>query len=421
MTSSPAFLPCRAVPLTRTPRTASICQRHAPLRLSARTTRASLGGRRKQDVQRVNPETGDRASSSTAGTEIVELFVDLPSGAVPTLGVSTSRSATAVIFVRSDILSSGLSSGAKQRAVVFLHGFSQRPRNYATTLRLLAAQGHIVIAPRVWVLDIAFPWTQVPGSAVDDSKASPPAKLQTALLIDAFRSLAALEERFAVGSFALVGHSMGGAMALVAARAAAADARLSAVAVLAPAVGPTEITPLNKLLSGQDGGDFSRFFDAFGDQPVLCLHGKRDAVVPTEDVDAVFTALAAGRAPGALALRGEIVQGNHVGFEDSVQVDLPFFRIVDILLFKLLDALIFGPFALFYNEKQQLELTKMLLPLWIEAATDGATNETMRSMVDALGITSEQAELTWDGTGTVEKDVSSPEAVQAAPVDVMDS
>lgn len=125
----------------------------------------------------IDPSNGKPvAASSPAAVPIEQAFVSLAFGPVSRLDIDSTRSAEAVLFS----MPGTLDNLSNRKAIVFAHGFSQRPGNYGTLLRLLASKGFVVAAPRVWLFDVAWPWVTVEATGTFPS---PLAKLQTAVMI----------------------------------------------------------------------------------------------------------------------------------------------------------------------------------------------------------------------------------------------
>ena len=347
----------------------------------------------KNNVVQVSRDDGFQVATYNADApveNIAECFIDLPKQRVEQLDLETQREAQAVIYARESLVDSFFPESPK--VIVFLHGFSQRPRNYASTLRFLAANGNIVIAPRVWLFDTAF--ANIEGAKLEGKWfASQPAKLQTALLIDTIRCVKWAVDNLSARNVTLLGHSMGGAMALVAAQALGNLA--SSVAALAPAVGPTEITPVNKYLSVNDG-DIKQFASLFENIPVVFAHGENDGIVKQRDVNQLFDAFDNADRPDIVG-DVDIVNGTHVGFEDTLDVDLPILKRIDWLFFKLIDFIVFGLFDLLSQGKeQQLEYTKQLLLAWLESTTVASpTLADIKSKIQAVDQSGEFANIRW--------------------------
>lgn len=293
------------------------------------------------------------------------------------------------------------------------HGFSQKPRNTQSTLRTLAAAGLAVIAPAVWLPDTAPPWV-----SIETTRwwTSPPARLQTALTIDMLRA-AELARGLGLTRLSLLGHSMGGALALVVAdlllaadrAAGGADGggvALDAVIGLAPAAGPLQLTAVNPLLSldARDGAaravDFFRRWAPGGGggggggaappPALLLVSAPRDRIVRPASVAALLTA---ARQSGSVPRGAHVTlaSGAHTGFEDSLQINLRLLPLVDTLLFAFLDLLVFrwDVFELLTGDfDAQLRDTKALLVAWLtgdvvgdrslyEDVPEGATIDSM--------------------------------------------
>jgi len=211
----------------------------------------------------------------------------------------------------------------------------------------------------------------------------------------------------------LVGHSMGGALALVvgghllaAARASASAAAASAVdgsggggarltvdsiAALAPAAGPLAQTAVNPLLSldarggGASAVDFFRGWGGAGGgaaadadggvrpPATLLVSAPRDRIVRPSSVGAL---LDAARTSGAVprAAHVTLAGGAHTGFEDSLRVDLRLLPLVDTLAFGVLDVLVYrlDAFEVWTGDfDAQLRVTKRLLVDWLTGDAQG--------------------------------------------------
>lgn len=345
------------------------CRQQPPLRMTVAPVRPVTLP--KKNVVNVSPENGFISlPDDTSMESIAECYIELRKQKVYELDLESHRDAEAVIYARESLVDSSFTQ--KNQVIVFLHGFSQRPRNYASMLRFLAAQGFVVIAPRVWLFDTMF--AKIEGAKPEGKWfASQPAKLQSALLIDTVRCVKWAIDHLSVRSVDLVAHSMGAAMALVAAQVL--GTRISSVATLAPAVGPTEITPLNTLLSLKKGGDVDKFARLFKrDVPVLLVHGENDFIVKERDVDELFDAFINADRPDIVG-DVDILNGSHVGFEDTLDIDVPIVRRLDWLFFKFVDLLVFGLFDAFAEGKErQLKYTKSLLRAWLETSTTSNAN-----------------------------------------------
>lgn len=368
----------------------------------------------------VDATSGVPVDAGTPGAvEVVTADVELPTGTVRGLpGISTDRRASAYVLLRADKWDS-LDLSATQ-AVVFGHGFSQKPRNTQSILRTLAAAGLAVIAPAVWLPDTAPPWVSIQTTRW---WSSPPARLQTALAIDMLRA-AGLARGLGLTRLSLLGHSMGGALALVVADLLLAadregggedagvgtggggDVALDAVVALAPAAGPLELTTINPLLSLQAGGTkvaaerVETFFrgwapggggggsnsPAAAPPALLLVSAPRDRIVPPASVAALLAAVRSSEViPRAAHVT--LASGAHTGFEDSLRVNLRLLPLVDSLLFALLDLLVYrwDVFEIFTGDfDAQLRDTKELLVSWLtgdvvgdralyEEAPEGAT------------------------------------------------
>lgn len=315
----------------------------------------------------VDRKTGLPPRESSDAVSITEGLVQLPSGVVDGLStgsgpVSTNRPADALAFLETRLLP----QIGSLPVVIFAHGFSQRPINTKSLLVTVAALGYLVLAPRTWVFDVirtrvqGIPWFKLP------------AKLQTAVLIDTMRVVScakALSADPRAASYILMGHSMGGAQALLAAQYLQTDAALKSVLCLSPAVDTTVATSLNPLLHGDKDSEkqeqnLLRFFSNFTAVPVQILHGNNDRIVPTEEIIGVVGAMRKSRQAGAVTVVSRIISGTHIGFEDDIDVDVPGITYLDKFVFGLLDLLIFGGFLDLFQTKQQLAVTKQIVRAW---------------------------------------------------------
>jgi len=305
------------------------------------------------------PNPGPSPRPSTKGFEITKSTIQLPSSTpplVPPLTLKVDFKAEALVFQPA--------LEAPKGGVVFLHGFSQKPRNYETTLRSLAAAGFKVVAPTTWLLDVVWPWV-----SVDTAPRSPPGKLQTAIIIDGLRAMESLRQELPAGApVSLVGHSMGGACALVIPSLTTAE--IKSVFAMSPAAAVSQVTTLNPYLAS-DVSDYPKLFAAYGSTPQLVLvSAEKDLIVPAKTVLDVYKAAADScKVPSALVA---LQTGSHIGFEDKVKVYLPgglkilfpeFIRNVGIL-FNVIDFLLYQANALqglLGNFDTQLSTSKVLV------------------------------------------------------------
>ena len=291
------------------------------------------------------------------GIELVEKTVALPM----TTGLQVTRKAEAVVFSPKD----------PKGGVVFLHGFSQRPANYKTLLRSIAASGLEVVAPRTWLFSTAFAQVEtVPWYS------SPAGKLQTALLIDGLRSLDLLQNDVAGGPLSVAGHSMGGAMALVVPSLTSQE--LSSVFVMSPAAADSTKTELNPYLT-DDTTQYEKLFRAYQKKTNLVLvAASQDKIVPPNEVHEIYNA--AQKVIPSTAIT-DILVGSHVGYEDSLEVRLggltkAFFSLLDYIIYRA---------DLYQNLSgvdypQQLATTKILLA-HLNAAFSNTNPETADAIV----------------------------------------
>lgn len=256
--------------------------------------------------------------------------------------------------------------------VVFAHGFSQRPDNYASTLLRLAEEGYVIVAPRVWFASVIAPWARVETQGVF---APLPRKLQTALLIDVARCVQIATDGGAKAVH-LLGHSMGAAMMLAYARFPPRGV-LESVALLAPAVKDSSVSELNPYVTIGEGGDVSgieKLAKEIEDVRIIALQGKRDGIVDADDTGLVMAALKNREAlTGLLYLE----DGTHVGFEDQldVRLNLPFLVLLERFVFRILDFLIYVVNVFDIDAEEQQVLTKLVLERWLvfDHMNDGKT------------------------------------------------
>lgn len=196
--------------------------------------------------------------------------------------------------------------------VAFGHGFAQGPRRYRSILEGLAARGYVVIAP-----DSQTGLLPRHGRLADD-------------LVGAIRwaqgSLSAADP----SRSAVLGHSMGGGAALLAAQRAP---WIDAVATCAAAdTRPSALPGLRQL-----------------DTPALFVVGSQDRIVPPESTRRLYAATAS---PTTWA---SITGGSHCGFTDSTS----FFG--------------FGCGSGSISRAAQLAITGTLLGDWLDSRLKGAS------------------------------------------------
>ena len=285
------------------------------------------------------------------GFEITKSTIELPSSTpplTPPLMLNIDRKAEALVYQPAE--------GTPKGGVVFLHGFSQKPRNYETTLCSLAAAGFKVVAPTTWLGDVVWPWVSVDGY----SGSSPPGKLQSAIIVDGLRAMESLRQELPGKPVSLVGHSMGGACAVVIPSLTTAE--ITSVFAMSPAAAASQVTDLNPYLAG-DVSTYPDLFKAYGSTPQLVLvSAEKDKIVPAESVRAVFEAAADSKVPSALVA---LQTGSHIGFEDKVNVYLPGFLGFNVgILFNVIDFLLYRADALqglLGNFDTQLSTSKILV------------------------------------------------------------
>lgn len=331
--------------------TAGLAGGAAPLpatRLAAAPRRRRSGLRVAASVQ-VAPSTTTAAPSYTT-VDLPPLAKDfIPASAgLPDAAFDAPRKADAIVLAPQ-----GVQPGASVPAVLFCHGFSQPPTNYLSTLKLFAEQGWLVIAPTTSILDIAFSSVETTGGW----RAKPPAKLQTALILDTLRSAQYLyrqQQEYKISNVLVCGHSMGGAGAIVA--ASKLKDLVTGVGVMAPAVKQTVKTEVNPGLSMGNKQTSAAAIGFFRDDypnvaPLHILGGTRDMIVPEKEVQGLYDAAYAGDQSGDLMLYW--LPGSHIGFEDDVNLEvnigLPqriLFGIINFLLYRLeITKLITGDFS----------------------------------------------------------------------------
>ena len=293
---------------------------------------------------------GERADE---GFEIIKSTIQLPSSTpdlVPPLELNIDREAEALVFQPAE--------GTPKGGVVFLHGFSQKPRNYETTLCSLAAAGFKVVAPTTWLLDVVWPWVKVDTAP----RFSPPGKLQTAIIIDGLRAMKTLRQELPGAPVSLMGHSMGGACALVI--PSLTTAAITSVFVESPAAAVSQVTTLNPYLSS-DVSEYPKLFAAYASTPqTVLVSAKDDKIVPANTVRDVYEGVG-DLVPSALVA---LQSGAHIGFEDKVNIYIPglplkwkirlgiLFNLIDFLIYRL-DALQ----GLLGNFNTQLSTSKVLM------------------------------------------------------------
>ena len=297
------------------------------------------------------------------GFEITKSTCLLPSSTPPLkppLTLNIDRTAEALVYQPAE--------GTPKGGVVFLHGFSQKPKNYETTLCSLAAAGFKVIAPTTWLLDVVWPWVGVdkaPG--LFSSRPPGSGKLQTAIIIDGLRAMESLRQELPGAPVSLVGHSMGGACALVIPSITTAE--ITSVFAMSPAATASQVTDLNPYLAG-DVSDYPKLFEAYGSTPqVVLVSAKKDQIVPAKSVRDVYDKAADSKVPSALIA---LQTGSHIGFEDKVKVYLPGFLGIVFpaawmsvgILFNVIDFLLYRANALqglLGNFDTQLSTSKVLV------------------------------------------------------------
>lgn len=292
----------------------------------------------------------------TDKVDVITAILPLPNGEVPEFSISSSRYAEAYVYARKDVLEN--LDDCPAPFILFAHGFSQVPTNYNSILQYLAVQGYVVLAPSTWLLAVIFKKVETV-----TWKNGLPARLQTALLIDIARTFNIASNYSSTTH--LLGHSMGGAMALV--YSGYANDKIESIGLLAPEVGGVALTPLNQTvrLDANDGRQRLESLLSHLTAKICILHGNKDKIVPKKDMKEVFEALK----KGPLLCLISLPRGTHIGFEDGIDVNVPFLETPKIF-FKLVDLLVYGPVDIFgLRTKDQLITTKLLLATWYSLIT----------------------------------------------------
>lgn len=337
-----------------------------PLNIQRRSPRASLSPLYNKKTVIVDPSTGEKSSS---GISLTLASLTLPTGLVPPFDIETSRFAEAFLVYPQSYTS----------AIIFAHGLSQEPRNTQTLLCTLAASGKLVLAPRTWLLDVIGPWVHV---ETQDWRSSPPARWQTALLIDTMRCVN-VAKSLAL-EYEIYGHSTGAGLALVAGWWLRQETvkGLRSVACLAPAIEYCKETELNPVIAmGNEDGEvrLEAMAREFPDVPILILHGTEDSRLASSiDIKTLFEAFGNFKRE-AYTIWGDIENGTHVGFQDKLDVAItnPFRNIRLWLLQKFLFLMIN---MFYYGERgdrgkinrAQLKVTKQILLGWMQQVQSGA-------------------------------------------------
>lgn len=319
----------------------------------------------------VNAQSGKKVPlwmSPVVDTKNIQTAVlPLPKGQVDHLPVVATRSAQANVLAKREVLNGDIS---KTTFVVFAHGFSQRPLNYFSLLSFLALNNCVVIAPRTWILSVFLSKVEVL-----EKDRSVPARLQAALLIDTARAVQVASSYSS--RVHVLGHSMGAAVALV--YAGYASSYLKSIVLMAPVVNNARLTELNQTvrLKAEDGVERMYTLASQMRCRTMILHGLRDKVVPTKSILKMFSAFSSAPLTGLLKL----TRGSHVGFEDSLEVDIPFTD-VEKKFFNILDRLIYGYFDIFrLDTREQLDSVKRVIKAWI--TYDSANDALLKEAVEA--------------------------------------
>lgn len=303
-----------------------------------------------------------------------ETSVALPMGRVPFLdNVHTTRKARALLMYSSpsemEVSPTEIMCGAD--VLIFMHGFSQHPRNYRTLLYSLV-QDHehryVIIAPVVSISDVLLPWQRVETTNTWASLAS---KLQSVVVVDAAR---ATQLAFEAGAsrIHILGHSLGGMAAL--ALAAQAPSAFSSVIALAPAVHPSVNTHVNQMVTSEAfANGLHEFCARTKTLPILLVHGENDGIVRASESQEVFHAIS-NHADRAVSIFAMIHNGTHIGMEDclKVHVHVPPLNLITKAVFALVD------FFLFHKDRSQrsvqLPATLCLMRAWLTASPRARTD-----------------------------------------------
>eukprot|EP00878_Enallax_costatus_P000934 GHUV01001064.1.p1 GENE.GHUV01001064.1~~GHUV01001064.1.p1 ORF type:complete len:693 (+),score=197.31 GHUV01001064.1:200-2278(+) len=218
--------------------------------------------------------------------------------------------------------------GKATKAVIFGHAFVQPSYSYRNVIRDLREDGWLVVAPATDVFDVVGRDIGVKFDAKRmDIKLQ--SKLQSALIIDMLRSheilFDHLEFKDLVDDVIFVGHSLGGACAIIAAAKVQAD-KIRGVTVMSPEVRQMQKTPVNDdiwLLNGDKESIkaamqfFAKEFPA--DTALALISSKKDNIARPADIQRLFIVATESRQGEDVALFS--IQGNHFGYED--ELDLP--------------------------------------------------------------------------------------------------
>lgn len=265
--------------------------------------------------------------------EVARAEIDLPPSPIKLLGnLWPRRDSTALAMGPPDLLDERRMYWLQNAdVVIFGHGLTQQPENYASTLQRLVAVGYVVIAPRTSILSVLFPWQMVETKEIFST---PLLKLETAMLIDIARSVQMVKEAGAA-SVQLLGHNMG-STSLLKYIPFLPHEEVASILLLAPlpVKDSTEIVK-PKHIEGNA--------NIFKNQtPLLILQGEKDMITKKKDTEIIFEGFA--KKSGFTGL-GVFPNGNHIGFEDTLYVNIPFlnewqknfakilFEVIKLLLF----------------------------------------------------------------------------------------
>ncbi|CAN8063227.1 unnamed protein product [Agarophyton chilense] len=151
---------------------------------------------------------------------------------------------------------------------------------------------------------------------------------------------------------------MGGTMML--SFAGRVGTNIRSVAVMAPDAYDSVITELNQIVSLKAKDGLGRMSKLAEDMTVnlMLLPGKKDHIVCSCEMGPILSVFIRKAVTGW----AEMKKGTHLGFEDSLEVDIPRIEKLDNLIFNIIDMIVFGSGDIFgLDVKEQLQSTKALL------------------------------------------------------------